>query len=126
MKTKIINIASDISRLSREEIGELTSQLFTEHNISATMYHFGVSSSTSHLPYETGSPEYNVVMTRCGDRKLMVVKTIKELLGIGLREAKHLADEVPIPIKENCSYSESEELRIALEAAGARIVIQEV
>ncbi len=124
MKTKIINIANDISRLSDSELSELATVLMTEHDISATMYHFSVSSSTSHLPYKTGNPEYNVVMTRCGDRKLVVVKTIKELLGIGLREAKHLADEVPIAIKENCGYSESEELRIALEAAGAIIEIK--
>ena len=126
MKTKIINIADDISRLSDSELSDLATVLMIKHDISATMYHFGVSNSTSHLPYKTGSPEYNVVMTRCGDRKLQVVKTIKELLGMGLREAKHLADEVPITLKANCSYSESEELRIALEAAGARIVIQEV
>jgi len=122
MKTKIINIAKDISRLSGEEINDLTSLLFTDHNISATMYYFGTATGFS----ITSNPEYNVTMTRCGNRKLMVVKTIKELLDIGLRDAKHIADEVPIAIKENCSHTEAEELRIALEGAGARIVIQEV
>lgn len=122
MKTKINNIAKDISRLNEAEISDLTSVLLTEHDISITMYRFGVSTGFSN----SLNTEYKVTMTRTGMRKLLVVKTIKELLGLGLRDAKNIVDETPSTIKDCVTWSEAEELRIALEATGAKVEIKEV
>lgn len=119
MKTKIINLAKEISRLNDTEISDLSSVLLSEHDINATIYRFGTKS------YDAKNGEYDVIMLKTGMRKLMVVKTIKELLGLGLKEAKFIADSVPTPVKEFATWSEAEEIRIALEAAGARIEIKE-
>jgi len=122
MKTNVSLIAKDISRLDPAELRELETALM-EHNISATMYRFRT------IPVGIGGREfgeYNVVMTRTGMRKLLVVKTIKEILGLGLKEAKELTDDIPSTIKEYGTWEEAETLRIALEATGARIEVKQI
>ena len=68
--------------------------------------------------------EFDVVLTSAGSAKLGVIKVVKELTGLGLKEAKDLVDNVPKPVKEKVSKAEAEELKAKLEAAGATVEVK--
>ena len=68
--------------------------------------------------------EFDVIIESAGAAKLAVVKEVKNLLGLGLKEAKALVDGAPCPIKEKVSKDEAESLKAALEAAGAQIEVK--
>ncbi len=67
---------------------------------------------------------FNVVLTSAGDKKIQVIKVVRELTGLGLKEAKDLVDNAPKPIKEGVSKEESETLKTKLEEAGAVIEVK--
>jgi len=68
--------------------------------------------------------EFDVILKAAGDKKLEVVKHVKNLLGLGLKEAKDLVDGAPATLKEKASKEEAESLRKALEEAGAQIEVK--
>jgi len=123
MKTYIKDIAKQISNLSQTEIDELARILTTTYGMSATVYHYPIG-IVSTATGGSDQMEFDIFMRKTGDRKLMVLKTIKELLGIGLKEAKDIVDSAPCVIKEFVTRQEAEEFRIALEDAGATIEIK--
>jgi large subunit ribosomal protein L7/L12 len=122
MKTNIKDIAKQISNLSQTEIDELGRILTTTYGMSATLYHYPIGIIST----ATGGSdqiEFDVFMRKTGDRKLMVLKTIKEQLGIGLKEAKDIVDSAPCVIIENTSKNNAEIIKDALEDAGATVEI---
>jgi len=123
MKTYIKDIAKQISNLSQTEIDELARILTTTYGMSATVYHYPIG-IVSTATGGSDQMEFDIFMRKTGDRKLMVLKTIKELLGIGLKEAKDIVDSAPCVIKEFVTRQEAEEFRIALEDAGATIEVK--
>ena len=68
--------------------------------------------------------EFDVVLTSAGSAKLGVIKVVKEVTGLGLKESKDLVDNAPKPVKEKISKAEAEELKAKLEAAGASVEIK--
>jgi len=68
--------------------------------------------------------EFDVILKAAGDSKLAVVKLVKELTGLGLKEAKGIVDSAPAPIKEGISKDEAEGLKAALEEAGAEVELK--
>jgi len=66
---------------------------------------------------------FDVILKACGDKKIQVIKEVRALTGLGLKEAKALVDEAPKPVKEGVSKEEAEEARTTLEAAGATVEI---
>ena len=68
--------------------------------------------------------EFDVVLTSAGSAKLGVIKVVKELTGLGLKEAKDLVDNAPKAVKEKVSKAEAEELKAKLEAAGATVEVK--
>ena len=68
--------------------------------------------------------EFDVVLTAAGGSKLAVVKLVKELTGLGLKEAKDLVDNAPSPIKEGIAKDEAEALKKSLEEAGAEVELK--
>ena len=68
---------------------------------------------------EEEKTSFNVVLKEIGDKKIQVIKEVRALTGLGLKEAKDLVDGAPKPVKENVPKEEAEEARAALEAAGA-------
>ena len=117
MKDNIKDITRKISRLSSSDLSELESALM-ENGISATMYRFSpIESMWDDNPEEK---KCYLVLLHCGNRKLMVVKTLKEVFGWGLKEAKTIADEAPTLITKLMSVSKAEAIEEKLEAIGAR------
>jgi large subunit ribosomal protein L7/L12 len=68
--------------------------------------------------------EFDVILTSAGSAKLGVIKVVKEVTGLGLKEAKDLVDNAPKPVKEKVSKAEADELKAKLEAAGASVEVK--
>ena len=76
------------------------------------------------VPEVEEKTEFDVVLKGVGDQKLQVIKEVRAITGLGLKEAKELVDNAPRPIKEGISKEEAEEIKTKLEAVGAEIEIQ--
>jgi large subunit ribosomal protein L7/L12 len=68
--------------------------------------------------------EFDVILTSVGDKKIEVLKVVREVTGLGLKEAKDLVDSAPKPLKEKVKKEEAEQMKTKLEAAGAKIEIK--
>ncbi len=68
--------------------------------------------------------EFTVVLAAAGDKKINVIKVVREITGLGLKEAKELVDGAPSPIKENIAKAEAEEIQKKLEDAGAKVELK--
>ena len=122
MKTSIANLAKELARLSEAEISELTGILLNEHDISATIYHFGV------VPIARGvHEEFDVKLVSAPRHSLLrAVKLTKEMLGLGLKDAKTIVDSRPCMLKEFATWEEAEELLKEFEEIGCEIEITPV
>ena len=95
---------------------------------------FGVSAATPVAVAAAGAApaaaggeektEFTVVLAAVGDKKINVIKAVREATGLGLKEAKELVDGAPAPIKENVAKAEAEELKKKLEEAGATVELK--
>ncbi|HYK75032.1 MAG TPA: 50S ribosomal protein L7/L12 [Pseudoneobacillus sp.] len=68
--------------------------------------------------------EFDVVLASAGDQKIKVIKVVRELTGLGLKEAKDLVDNTPKPVKEGVSKEEAEEIKAKLEEVGANVEVK--
>ena len=68
--------------------------------------------------------EFNVILTAVGDKKIQVIKAVREITGLGLKEAKAVVDGAPAPVKEAVSKDEAEDVKGKLEAAGASVEVK--
>src|SRR5256885_14307544 len=73
---------------------------------------------------EEEKSSFDVVLTGAGDKKIQVIKVIRELTGLGLKEAKAVADEAPAPVKEGAAKDEAEQMKAKLEEAGATVELK--
>jgi large subunit ribosomal protein L7/L12 len=73
---------------------------------------------------EEEKTEFDVILTTFGDKKIQVIKEVRAITGLGLKEAKTLVDEVPKPVKEGVSKDEAEKIKSQLEEAGAQVEIK--
>ncbi len=118
------NFADQLVGLTVKEVNELANILKEEHGIEpAAAAAVAVPASG---PGDGGSAadektEFNVVLKAAGGAKLAVVKLVKELTGLGLKEAKDLVDNAPSPIKEGVSKDEAEGIKKSLEESGAEV-----
>ncbi|WP_019157076.1 50S ribosomal protein L7/L12 [Robertmurraya massiliosenegalensis] len=68
--------------------------------------------------------EFDVVLASAGDQKIKVIKVVREITGLGLKEAKELVDNTPKPVKEGASKEEAEEIKAKLEEVGAGVEVK--
>jgi len=115
MNEKVEDIARKMSRLNTLEFSELSTVLIQKHDISATIYRFKPM---------TENVECDLWLTRTGDRKLQLLKSIKEMFGLGLRDAKSLVDAAPCYLKEFMPLDKAEVIKEKLETTGATIEIR--
>ena len=73
---------------------------------------------------EAEQTEFDVILTAAGDKKIQVIKEVRVLTGVGLKEAKALVDEAPKPVKEGVSKEEADEIRAKLEEVGAIVEVK--
>ena len=120
---KILKFVEDIKELSVLELAEL---------VDAIQEEFGVTAAVAAAPAagagagaaEAEKTEFDVVLTSFGDAKMAVIKAAKDVLGLGLKEAKAVVESAPATIKEGVSKADAEALKAKLEEAGATIEIK--
>jgi large subunit ribosomal protein L7/L12 len=118
--------AEQLVNLTVKEVSELANILKDEYGIepaAAAVAVAGVGAGGGGEATEEKT-EFDVILTASGGSKLAVVKLVKELTGLGLKEAKDLVDNVPSSIKEGVSKDEAEGLKSSLEEAGAEVELK--
>ena len=119
-------MAESLVNLTVKEVNELAEILKEEHGIepaAAAVAVAGPAAGGSDGGGEEKS-EFDVILKAAGGSKLAVVKLVKELTGLGLKEAKGIVDSAPAPLKEGVSKDEAEGLKSQLEAAGAEVELK--
>ena len=122
---KITNILEEIKSLTLIELADLVKAVEEEFGVSAAAP-VGVvaAAGAAAAPVAEEKTEFDVVLVSGGDKKLNVVKVVKEALGLGLKDAKDLVDGAPKTVKEGATKDEAEALKKALEEAGATVEIK--
>ena len=119
-------IAEELVNLTVKEVNELATVLKDEYGIepaaAAVAVAAGPAAGGAAAAEEKTS--FDVVLAEVGGTKLQVVKAVKEACGLGLKEAKDLVDGAPATIKEGLSKDEAENLKKAIEAAGAKVELK--
>ncbi len=118
--------AEQLVNLTVKEVNELAQILKDEYGIEPAAAAVAIAAPTAGgaAAAEEEQTEFDVILKAAGPSKLAVVKLVKELTGLGLKEAKELVDTAPKPIKEGISKDEAEGLRKSLEEAGAEIEVK--
>ena len=119
---KISAIIEAVKGLSVLELKELIDSYCEEFGVSAVAA--APAAAAAAAPAEEEKTEFDVVLTSAGDSKMGVIKVVKELTGLGLKEAKALVDEAPKTVKEAASKAEAEEMKKKLEEAGATVELK--
>jgi len=122
MNDKLQDLISKIESLTTAELVELVHALEEKFGISAAAPVAAAGQATGASAEEKTS--FNVVLKSAGEQKLNVIKVIRELTNLGLKEAKDLVEGAPKTVKEGVKKEEAEEIKKKLEAAGAVVEIQ--
>ena len=119
-------IADQLVELTVKEVNELLDVLKEEHGIEPAAAAVAVAGPAA--GGEGGAAEekseFDVILKAPGGAKLQIVKLVKELTGLGLKEAKAVVDSAPAPVKEGVSKDEAESLKTQLEEAGAEVELK--
>ena len=116
--------AEQLVNLTVKEVNELATILKDEYGIEPAAAAVVVAAGGGEGAAEEAQTEFTVVLKEAGASKLGVVKAVKELTGLGLKEAKDLVDSAPTNVKEGVSKDEAEGLKKALEEAGAVVELK--
>ena len=123
MEKKIEEIVLQVEKLTALEISELVKALEEKFGVSAAMpVMAGGAAGGAAVAEEKTS--FTVVLKAAGEQKINVIKAVKEITGLGLKEAKDLVDGAPKPIKENVKKEDAEEMKKKLMDAGAVVELQ--
>lgn len=118
-------ILDSIKELKLLEVAELVKMMEEEFGVSAAapvMMAGAVGGAEGGAAAEKS--EFDVILTDAGASKLGVIKVVREITGLGLKEAKALVDEAPKPLKEGVGKDEAEEVKAKLEEAGAKVELK--
>jgi large subunit ribosomal protein L7/L12 len=121
------DFAEQLVNLTVKEVNELADILKEEYGIepaAAAVAVAGGAAGGGEAEAAEEKSEFDVILKAAGGSKLAVVKLVKELTGLGLKEAKGLVDEAPSAIKEGVSKDEAEGLKTSLEEAGAEVELK--
>ena len=123
MSEKITNMIVEIKALSVLELSELVKAIEEEFGVSAAAP-VAVAVAGPAAAAAEEKTEFDVVLVDAGAAKIGVIKVVRELTGLGLKEAKELVDGAPKSVKEAISKDEAESIKAKLEEAGAKVEIK--
>lgn len=126
--SKVQEVLEIVKEMSVADLAELIKAFEEEFGVSA-------AAPVAAAPVPGGAPaeeeaeqeeqtEFDVMLTDTGEKKIQVIKVVRELTGLGLKEAKALVDELPKPVKEQVSKEEADELKSKLEESGATVELK--
>ncbi|MFT6916229.1 MAG: large subunit ribosomal protein L7/L12 [Motiliproteus sp.] len=117
-KEDIINAIADMSVM---DVAELVSAMEEKFGVSAAAAVAVAGEAAEAVEEQT---EFDVNLASIGEKKVNVIKAVRAATGLGLKEAKAVVDGAPGPVKQGVSAAEAEELKVALEAAGATVEVK--
>ena len=120
----LAKIVDQLSELSVLEAAELSKLLEEKWGVSAAAAAAPVAAVAAGASAEEEKDEFDVILASAGDSKINVIKEVRAITGLGLKEAKDLVDGAPKPIKEGLAKAEAEEMKAKLEAAGAKVELK--
>jgi large subunit ribosomal protein L7/L12 len=128
---RMANVTKDeviefISSMSVLELSDLVKELEEKFGVSAAAP-VAVAAAPGAQPAQAEAEEkteFDVILSQVGDKKIQVIKVIRAVTGLGLKEAKALVDEAPKPVKEGVSKEEAEDVKGQLEEAGATVDVK--
>ncbi|BBO92570.1 50S ribosomal protein L7/L12 [Desulfosarcina ovata] len=117
-----------IANMSVLELSEMVKEMEEKFGVSAAapvaMMAAGSTGEGGGAAAEEEKNEFDVVLTAAGDKKIAVIKEVRAITGLGLKEAKALVDEAPKPVKEGVAKDEAEKIKAQLEEAGAQVELK--
>jgi large subunit ribosomal protein L7/L12 len=116
--------AEELVNLTVKEVNELAEILKTEYGIEPAAAAVAVAAGPAAAEAEEEKTSFDVIIKSAGTAKLAVVKAVKELAGLGLKEAKDIVDAAPTELKKGVTKDEAEALKKQLEEAGAEIELK--
>ena len=122
----ITSIVEAIEKLTLLELKELVSEIENKFGVSGAIMVGAAAGAgaAADAPAAEEKTEFDVILAAAGDKKLNVIKVVKEALGLGLKDAKDLVDGAPKTLKEGASKEEAESLKKQLEEAGTTVEIK--
>jgi large subunit ribosomal protein L7/L12 len=133
MPTAVETIVDQISGMTALELSELKKALEDKFGVTAAAPMAGFDPSmfagmggggAAAAPAEEEKTEFDVILSEAGGQKLQVIKVVRELTGLGLKEAKDLVDGAPKPIKQATSKDDADKIKKAIEEAGGKVDIK--
>ena len=121
---KITNIVEEIKSLTLIELADLVKAVEEEFGVSAAAPVGVVAAAGAAAPAVEEKTEFDVVLKSFGAKKLDVIKAIREITGLGLKEAKEMVEGAPKTVKEGVSKDEAEKIKAALTEAGATVEVK--
>ena len=125
MSDKLSSLIKELSSLTVLEAAELAKKLEEEWGVSAAapVAVAAAPAGEAAAPVEEKT-EFDVILASAGDNKINVIKEVRAITGLGLKEAKDLVEAAPKPIKEGVKKEEAEDIKKKVEAAGAKVEIK--
>lgn len=124
MSDKLTKLVEEVEKLSALEIVDLVKMLEEKFGVSAAAPVAAAGAGGGEAAAAEEKTSFTVELKAAGDQKIQVIKVLRELTGLGLKEAKDIVDQAPKPVKENVSKADAEEMKKKIEAAGAVVEIK--
>ncbi len=124
MSEKITAMIEEIKAMTVLELNELVKAIEEEFGVSAAAPVAMMAGGAAPAAAAEEKSEFDVVLAEVGPNKINVIKVVREITGLGLKEAKDLVDGAPKAVKEGASKEEAEEIQKKLEEAGAKVELK--
>lgn len=121
---KITQLIDSIGGLTVLELSEMVKNMEEKFGVSAAAPVAVAAAGAGGGAAEPVSDEVDVILTAAGEKKIQVLKVVREITGLGLKEAKDLVDGAPKPVKQKIKKAEAEEIKKKLEAEGAKVEVK--
>ncbi len=121
---KILAMIEEVKALSVLELNELVKALEEEFGVSAAAVAAAPAAGAAGAAAAEEKSEFDVILASFGEKKMDVIKAVKDICGLGLKEAKELVESAPKALKEGVAKAEAEDLKAKLEAVGATIELK--
>ncbi len=118
------DIFSQINELKPMEISDLIKKMEDEWGVSAAPAAIAVAGPAAGAAADDEQTEFDVILMAIGDKKIQVIKEVRAITGLGLKEAKALVEEAPKAVKEGLEKEEAEKIKAQLEETGAQVDIK--
>ena len=118
------DVVSFIDNMTVLEMSQFVKELEEKYGVTAAAPSIAVAATPGAVAAAEEKTEFDVVLTAAGDKKIQVIKEVRAITGLGLKDAKDLVEAAPKPIKEGVKKEEADEIKQKIEAAGGTVEVK--